>query len=78
MNIEKEKMKNKNKGKIGDRVLIINSKYGMDKNLIGKKGTIVNTGGINTGGAEVFIYFVDIDGFHVNNYPFFEEEVEIL
>jgi len=66
-------MKNKNKGKIGDRVLIINSKYGMDKNLIGKKGTIVNTGG--TG---VFTYFVNIDEYSENSYPFFEEEVEIL
>ena len=66
-------MKNKSKAKKGDRVLIVNSKYGMDKNLIGKKGTIVNIGG--TG---VFTYFVNIDGFHENNYPFFEEEVEIL
>ena len=39
----------------------------------GKKGTIVNTGDVG-----VFTYFVNIDEYSENSYPFLEEEVEIL
>lgn len=56
--------------KRGDRVVVVDSRYGIEKNLIGYKGTIVKA--VHRYDVD---YYVNLDNYEEDMYPFFKEEV---